>query len=819
MSTPENKKQPDVDAVPEGDRLEGTDFIRAIVAEDCKEKTYDGRVVTRFPPEPNGYPHIGHAKSICLNFGIAAEFGGICNLRMDDTNPTTEDEEYARALEDAVRWLGFDPGPKTYYASDYFDHLYTFAEQMIKEGKAYVDSLNEEEIRLYRGTVTESGRESPYRNRSVEENLELFRRMKAGDFPDGAHVLRAKIDMTAPNMKMRDPLLYRIRHAHHYRTGDKWCIYPMYDFAHPLSDAIEGVTHSICTLEFENNRQIYNWLVDYICEPPMPQQYEFARLNLEYTVMSKRKLLELVEGGYVNGWDDPRLPTIAGMRRRGYTPESVRNFCERIGVSKVNSRVDLNLLEHCVRDDLNHKAPRVMCVLTPLKVVITNYPADQVEQLDASYWPRDVPKEGSRSVPFSQTLYIEREDFRENPPKGFFRLSPGQEVRLRYAYVIRCDEVLKNDDGEVVELRCSYDPATLGQQPRDRKVKGTIHWVSAAHALPAEVRLYDRLFTIINPETGTDSTDDSDLINDSNLTLDPTLSQNHEESNVDFKTYLNLHSAQILSNSYIEPSVADDPVGSHYQFERQGYFISDPVDSRPDALIFNRVVTLRDSWAKVDGQDTTEESTQNATRHSSPKEEAVHVGSRSETRDQARVRNPELAARYDRYQQMLNLSEEAADILTGQLELSDFFEAALETGSDAALVAAWMTNELMGELKERSLSQLSIDGQKFGLLVGMVADDTISSAGGKKVLAEMVQSGEDPVQIVETQGLKQVSNVNTLEPIIEQIITQNSDKAEQYRNGKTGLLGFFTGQVMRTTGGAANPQIVQEILRTKLDSQ
>ncbi|MEZ4621317.1 MAG: glutamine--tRNA ligase/YqeY domain fusion protein [Caldilineaceae bacterium] len=441
---------------------ETKDFIRAIVEDHMQSGKYHGKVVTRFPPEPNGYPHIGHAKSICLNFGIAQDYGGVCNLRMDDTNPETEDEEYVRALQDAVKWLGFDYGDNMYYASDYFEQLYQFAEQLIVDGKAYVDSLSGDEIREYRGTVTEPGRESPYRNRSVEENLDLFRRMRAGEFADGAHVLRAKGDMASPNMKMRDPLLYRIRHASHYRTGDAWPIYPMYDFAHPLSDAIEGITHSVCTLEFENNREIYDWLGENLLEEPRPHQYEFARLNLNNTVLSKRKLRRLVEDEYVAGWDDPRMPTIAGIQRRGVTPQALRDFCERIGVAKTNSRIDPALLDACIRDDLNMTAPRVMAVLRPLKVVITNYPVGQSEALDASFWPRDVPKEGSRPVPFGREIYIEQDDFMEDPPKGFRRLVPGGEVRLRYAYIIKCNEVIKDEAGAVIELRCTYDADSRG---------------------------------------------------------------------------------------------------------------------------------------------------------------------------------------------------------------------------------------------------------------------------------------------------------------------------------------------------------------------
>ncbi|MDI9549416.1 MAG: glutamine--tRNA ligase/YqeY domain fusion protein, partial [Chloroflexota bacterium] len=464
-----------------GDAAEPVDFIREIIREDMRKGTYGGKVLTRFPPEPNGWLHIGHAKSITLNFGVAAEFGGLCNLRFDDTNPETEDPAFVEAIQRDIRWLGFDWDDRLYFASDYFDQFYEFAVQLVKMGKAYVDSLSEEEIREYRGTVLTPGRPSPYRVRSVEENLDLLARMRRGEFPDGAHVLRAKIDMASPNMKKRDPLLYRIRHAHHYRTGDKWCIYPFYDYAHPLSDAIEGITHSICTLEFENNREIYDWLVDNLIEPPQPRQYEFARLNLDYTVMSKRKMLQLVNEGYVSGWDDPRMSTIAGLRRRGITPEAIRTFSEKVGVAKANSRVDIALLEYCIRDDLNYRAPRVMCVLRPLKVVITNYPEGQVEQLDAPYWPHDVPKEGSRPVPFSREIYIERDDFMEDPPKSFYRLAPGREVRLRYAYIIRCDEVIKDPQtGEVTELRCTYDPATQGgAAPQGRKVRGAIHWVSA----------------------------------------------------------------------------------------------------------------------------------------------------------------------------------------------------------------------------------------------------------------------------------------------------------------------------------------------------
>jgi glutaminyl-tRNA synthetase len=549
----------------------GRDFIRDMIDRDRAAGVHGGRVVTRFPPEPNGYLHIGHAKAICLNFGLAAEYGGWCNLRLDDTNPATEEREYVESIQQGVHWLGFDWGRNFFHASDYFEQLYDFGVQLIRLGKAYVCSLSEEEIRAWRGTVTEAGRNSPDRDRSVAENLDLFARMRAGEFADGACVLRGKIDMAAANMKMRDPVLYRIKHASHYHRGDAWCIYPMYDFAHPLSDAIEGVTHSLCTLEFENNRDVYDWLVDALGFPDPPRQTEFARLNLTYTVMSKRKLLELVQRKLVNGWDDPRLPTLAGLRRRGFTAAALRDFCERIGVAKANSTVDVTLLEHCQREALNPQAPRVLCVLRPLKLVIDNYPEGQSEQIEAPFYPHDVPKEGSRSVPFSRVLYIEQDDFAEVPPKGFHRLSPGREVRLRYAYLIRCVDVVKDPaSGRVVEVHCTYDPATRGgSAPDGRKVPGTLHWVSAAHGVPVEVRIFDRLFRVERPD----------------------LEENFEDC-------LNPRSLETLSDCRIEPAAADPALGEWLQFERQGYFFRDPVDARADHLVFNRVVPLRDSWAQ-----------------------------------------------------------------------------------------------------------------------------------------------------------------------------------------------------------------------------
>jgi glutaminyl-tRNA synthetase len=551
------------------------DFIRDIINDDLRTSKYDGRVHTRFPPEPNGYLHIGHAKSICLNFKIAADFNGLCNLRFDDTNPVKEDQEYIDSIIADVRWLGFDWEIRLYYASDYFEQMYEYATQLIQAGKAYVDELSAEEIRDYRGTLTEPGKHSPYRDRSIEENLDLFKRMRAGEFPDGSRVLRAKIDMKSRNLNMRDPVMYRILHAEHPRTNDEWCIYPMYDWAHGLEDSIEGITHSICTLEFEDHRPLYDWFLDEL-GIYHPQQIEFARLNLTYTVMSKRMLLELVQGRYVNGWNDPRMPTISGLRRRGYSPESIRNFVQRIGVAKSDSTIDIALLEHSLREDLNKHAQRAMAVLRPLRVVIVNYPEDKVEELEAVNNPEDYST-GTRKVPFSRVLYIERDDFREDPPKKFFRLTPGREVRLRYAYFITCVDVVKDKgNGEISELRCTYDPATRGgDSPDGRKVKSTLHWVSAQHALEAEVRLYEHLFNRKDP---------TDV-----------------EQGKDFKAHLNPDSLEVLTSCRVEPSLANAGTGSRYQFERQGYFCVD-TDSSAEKLVFNRAVSLRDTWAKIEKQ-------------------------------------------------------------------------------------------------------------------------------------------------------------------------------------------------------------------------
>ena len=559
----------------DNDRPRSPNFIRSIITEDIRKNKNEGRVHTRFPPEPNGYLHVGHAKSICLNFGLAEEYRGQCNLRYDDTNPEKESQEYIDAIMSDVRWLGFDWEERLYYASDYFDRLYEFAEILIRDGKAYVDDLSADQMREYRGTLTLPGRESPCRSRSVEENLDLFRRMRAGEFRDGSRVLRAKIDMSSPNINMRDPVIYRIKRVHHHRTGDRWCIYPMYDYTHCISDALEGITHSICTLEFEDHRPLYDWCLDQLPVPCHPQQIEFARLNLNYTVTSKRRLNELVTGGHVRGWDDPRLPTITGMRRRGYPPAAIRDFCERIGVTKNDTVIDMSVLENCVREELDRNCRRVMGVLFPLRVVISNYPDGQSESLDAPYHPNR-PELGGRQVPFGKVIYIERDDFMEDPPKKFFRLAPGREVRLRYAYIVRCEEVIRDDrTGEIIELRCTYDPATRGgNTPDGRKVKGTIHWVAADAALPAEVRLYDRLFSV--PDPGRED---------------------------DWLATLNGDSVKVVKNACLEPGLVSARPEERFQFERLGYFCVDLKDSDADRPVFNRTVTLRDSWAKENRGD------------------------------------------------------------------------------------------------------------------------------------------------------------------------------------------------------------------------
>ena len=752
---------------------EHKDFLRTIVDEDLKSGKYK-EVITRFPPEPNGFPHIGHAKSICINFGIARDYKGYCNLRMDDTNPTTEDTKYVEALKDAVKWLGFEWNDNVYFTSDYFHKIYDYAIELVKMGKAYVDSLNEEEIREYRGTVNESGRRSIYAERSIEENLDLLDKMKKGEFKEGEHILRAKIDMSAANMKMRDPLLYRIRHAHHFRTQDEWCIYPMYDFAHCLSDYIEGVSHSICTLEFENNRDIYDWLLDTLnLVPPRPYQHEFARLGINYTVMSKRKLLELVNGNYVNGWDDPRLPTIAGYKRRGYTPESILNFCDQIGIAKANSMVDVSQLEFCIRDDLNTKVPRVMCVLAPLKVTIENYEGS--EEIEASYYPHDVPKEGSRKIPFSKVIYIEREDFEENPSKDYNRLTLEQPVRLRHAYIITCKEIIKDANGNIIEIRAEYNPTSKsGSDTSGIKVKSAIQWVDAAQAKEIEVRLYDRLYSCEAPDGLED---------------------------------LNPDSLHIIKNALVEPAVITDKADVRFQFERQGYFYADPIDYTDEKPVFNKIVGLKDSWAKK-----TKVGENIAKNEVAPKQETKNL----QVIGEVAPMSEEQKTLFDKYTNELKLNSEVANILARDEKLSSFYEETLSKLNSPVSIANIVVNEVAKEIKEKQANELKFTASQIAELIKMVDDEIISNKIAKQIFEEMTQTGINPTKIVEAKGLVQISDPSIILPIIDEIIAKNPDNVEKFKAGNTKLLGFFVGQVLKATGGKANPQVVNELVAEKL---
>lgn len=758
-----------------------TDFIRAIINEDLRCNKHEGQVVTRFPPEPNGFLHIGHAKSICLNFGLAKEYQGTCHLRFDDTNPTKEDVLFVDSIKEAIHWLGFDWGPHLYHASDYFERLYDLATRLIQKDKAYVCSLSLDDIRTYRGTVKEAGVPSPFRDRSIEENLDLFSRMKLGEFKEGEHVLRAKIDMASSNMKMRDPLLYRIRHVPHHMTGDQWCIYPLYDFTHCLSDSIEGITHSICTLEFENNRELYDWIIDTLDMPCKPRQYEFARLNINYAVMSKRKIQELVHKGLVEGWDDPRLLTIAGLRRRGYTPESIRNFCSSVGIAKANSVVDMAQLEYSIRNDLNQKAPRVLAVLDPLKVTITNYPEGKVEELNAPYFPEEIPRNESRPLPFSKELYIDKEDFSQDPPKGFFRLKPGGEVRLRYAYIIRCDEVVKDSEGNVCELRCSYDETTrIGEKPSDgRKVKGIIHWVSAAHALPATVHAYDRLFTVENPGVG-----------------------EHE----DFLSFVNPHSLQIYSNAQIEPSVKDAAPETHFQFERHGFFVTDRLANSSEALIFNRTVSLKDSWNK---------SSQIKKPPQGPPKEKESP-KQNQTLPLEKLLSSEEKEICASLQKTYQIPSDYAALLAQNSALTAYFQEAAKAHSNPLGIANWLVNDLLRELKEVEQGTFPFPAAHLAQLVQCIDEELISSKIAKDVLSQMLVSKQTPHQIIEEKGLRQLSNSAELEPLIDQLIADHPDIVEQICAGRSNRIGFFVGQIMKATAGKANPKLVNELLRQRI---
>jgi len=756
-------------------------FIQQIIDKDLDSGRVKGDIVVRFPPEPNGYPHIGHAKAIVLNFSLAAEYGGRCNLRFDDTNPETEDMEYVRAMKRDIQWLGFDWGENEFYASDYFEQLYDMAERLIENDLAYVDSQTGEEIRATRGTVTEAGTNSPYRDRPIAESLDLLRRMRAGEFDDGAHVVRAKIDMASSNMLMRDPVLYRIKKASHYRRGDEWPIYPLYDFAHPLSDAIEGITHSLCTLEFDVHRPLYDWLVDNLFDAPRPHQYESARLNLDYTVMSKRKLLQLVNEGLVQGWDDPRMPTLSGMRRRGYPAAAIRRFCDLIGVAKADNRVDVALLEYAVRDDLNTKAPRVMCVLDPVKVVLTNFDEGKIERLEADYWPHDIGHEGSRSVPLTREIWIERSDFMENPPKKFHRLSPGQEVRMRHAYIIRCDEVIKDENGEVTELRCSVDFDTRSGGESTKRVKGTIHWVSASEGIEVDVRLYDRLFSAANPDD--------------------------VEEGQTFKDHLNPESLREV-RAVIEPAAANVEPETWYQFERTGYFYLDPVAFEEGKRIWNRTVSLRDSWGKK----------QEPAPAPKPKKAPKPVpATPSEPTDPMEGLDSEEHSMAIELQTLYALTPEDAAFLATRDDERVFFKEAAAAGDQPVAVANWLIHELRPLLTDEQMETPPLKPGHFAELVALHSDKTLSSRMAREVLEEMITSGDAPNTIVERKGMRQISDEDALLGYVDEVLAAFPDRVAAYKDGKKGLIGFFMGQVMQKTGGSANPQVVRGLLQQKLD--
>ncbi len=743
-------------------------FLQTIVEKDLQSGKYK-KIITRFPPEPNGFPHIGHAKSIFINFGIARDYNGHCNLRMDDTNPTKEDTQYVEALKDAVLWLGYKWEGNIHFTSDYFAQIHKYAIKLITMGKAYVDSVDEEKMRELRGTVTEAGKRSKYAKRTVAENLDMFERMRKGEFKDGEHVLRAKIDMSAANMKMRDPLMYRIRHTEHFRTGNKWCIYPMYDFAHSLSDYIEGVSHSICTLEFENNRDIYNWVLDTLdLTPPRPYQHEFARLGINYTVMSKRKLLELVKGKYVDGWDDPRLPTIAGLRRKGYTPESIVTFCDKVGIAKANSMVDIAQLEFTIRADLNTKVPRVMCVLDPLKITLVNY-KEKGEKLDASYYPDDVPKKGSRALPFSREIYIERDDFEENPPKGYFRLTPEQPVRLKHGYIIACKEIIKDINGCITEIKAEYYPTSQsGSDSSGIKVKSAIHWVSADTAKKVEVRLYDRLYSSEIPESIED---------------------------------LNPNSLKVITDALIEPAVVNEKPDERFQFERQGYFYADPIDYTDEKPVYNKIVGLKDSWGKK---------TKVTPQKSQTKEKKEQIDG------EVVAMTPEQEKLFDRYKKELKLNGEIANTLARDADLSAFFEMALKVLYSPINLANIITNEVAREIKQSSKDSLKFTPNQIAELIKMVDKATISNKIAKQVFEEMVTSGANPKEIVEKRGLLQISDPDYIGRVIDEIIEKNYENLEKFRAGNKKLLGFFVGQVLKATGGKANPKLVNQLLVQKL---
>jgi len=747
-----------------------SNFLVQIIEDDLRSGRHQ-QVVTRFPPEPNGYMHIGHAKAVVADFGLAARYGGRCHLRFDDTNPVKEDPKYAEAIQHDIRWLGFDWGEHLYWASNYFEQLYAWAKLLIEQGKAYVDESSEEEIRELRGTVESPGRPSPWRERPAAESLERLDEMRRGVHPDGAMVLRAKIDLTHPNMKMRDPLMYRIRNVEHPRTGDAWHIYPFYDYAHGLSDAIEGVTHSMCSLEFENNRALYDWFVDNLPTPSRPHQYEWARLKIHYVVLSKRKLIQLVDDGHVDGWDDPRMPTIAGLRRRGYTPASIRNFCERVGVAKANSTVDPLLLENAIRDDLNDKAPRHMAVLDPLEVVVTSWPEGEVDTLDASLWPHDVARDGSRAVPFTRRLYVERSDFALTPPKGWRRLAPGVEVRLRYGYLVTVENVVTDDAGEVVRLDVRHDPASRGGvSPDGRKVKGTVHWVSAEQGVELPVRIFDRLFRVEQPGKDRPFLDD----------LNPDGLQE--------------------TTCVAEPALAALPPGTHVQLERTGYFFTDPKLSSDGRPVFNRVVPLKDSWGK-------------AARPSRPKKPATARPAQNKA-SAPRDLPPEVVQRAERLMGSHGLDRKEAELVALTEERERFFRSAATSGHPVT-VAKLLVNVLVGEVDD--LSALPFVPEAFGALAARADDGTLSSNLTKQVLARMLATGSDPDDIIDAEGLALLSDAE-LQPLVERVVGAHPDKVAAYREGRTNLLGFFMGQVMKASGGKADPERAKTLVRNHLSA-
>jgi glutaminyl-tRNA synthetase len=822
-----------------------SNFVRDIIDEDLEKDTHDGRVVTRFPPEPNGYLHIGHAKSIVLNFGIAEDYAArgadtTCRLRFDDTNPTGESEAYARSIEDAVHWLGYEPD-EVRHASDYFERFYEYAVTLVEKGLAYVDSQSEEEIRENRGTVTEPGRESPYRDRSVDENLDLLRRMKAGEFADGAHVLRAKIDMASEHMIMRDPLLYRIRHIEHYRRGDDWCIYPMYDFAHCLEDAIENVTHSLCTLEFANNRRIYDWILENALPedqlPQRPHQYEFNRLNLTYTVLSKRKLRRLIEDGAVDGWDDPRLFTLAGLRRRGVPPSAIRQFCRAVGVTRSPGRVQISRFEHAVRDDLNAKAPRVMAVLDPLRVVVENFAEatgldeDDADRLEADYWPRDIAgREGTREVPFTRELFIERDDFREDPPEGFHRLAPGREVRLRHGFFLTCTGLEKDDAGNVTALRAEIDPETRsGHAPDGRNPDGTIHWVSATESLPCEARLYDRLFTHRAPDAGEEDfyehLDPDALVTRPAARIEPSVPETlaDKPKRPERTGGADRSSPRGGSALGVRPDrTGESALGAQrFQFERIGYFWPDPEDASTDRLVFNQIVPLRDSWAEEDTGLTAQE-LEKRRREKERERQKQRERAMAGQRDPVEDFGPEQRERFERFLEKHGLGRDDAAVLAERPALAEFFESVLGYYDAPQPVANWTINELLRELDDdapaASLAALPFGADAFARLVQLTDEDAVSAQAARKVFSEMLAGAEtDPEQIVEKRNLRRLDDAAKLRRTADEVVAEHPDEAARYRDGETKLLGFFMGRIMERTRGTADAQKARAALRDVLD--